>query len=89
MVIHCAADVRHYAPGDELAHTNTHGTENVIDFARHANASLIHISTISVAGEYIMDAPGLPVFFSEHDLDMGQNWMDNPIRRVKSLQKLW
>jgi len=85
MIIHCAADVRHYAPGDELVHTNTHGTENVIAFAKSANASFIHISTISVAGEYIIAAPGLPVFFSEHDLDMGQNWMDNPYTKSKIL----
>ena len=85
MVIHCAADVRHYAPNDELALTNTFGTENCIAFARDAAAAMIHISTISVAGEYIMDAPGLPVFYSERDLDMGQNWMDNPYTKSKIL----
>ena len=76
-VVHAAADVRHYAAGEESLRTNVRGTENVIAFAAAANAKLIHISTASVSGEYLVNAPDRCAVFSEDDFDIGQNWQEN------------
>lgn len=85
VIYHCAADVRHFAPEKELLHTNVKGTEEIIRFAREANAALMHISTVSVAGEYLIDAPGAKVIYEESDMDIGQNWMENPYAKSKML----
>lgn len=84
-VVHAAADVRHYAPMEELLLTNVEGTKNVLSFAEKGQALFIHISTVSVAGEFLKDAPGLSAVFSERDLDMGQNWEENPYVKSKIL----
>ncbi len=84
-VFHSAADVRHFAPWEELWLANVEGTRSVIDFAVAANAGLAHMSTVSVAGEYLTDYPQIPAVFSEHDLDAGQNWHENPYCKSKAL----
>ncbi|MGI5898693.1 MAG: amino acid adenylation domain-containing protein [Christensenellales bacterium] len=84
-VFHSAADVRHFAPWDELQLANVEGTDYVIDFALAAGADLAHISTVSVAGEYLVDQPETSAVFSEHDLDIGQNWQENPYCKSKAL----
>lgn len=84
-VIHAAADVRHYAPMEELLLTNLEGTEHMLSLAEKADALFIHISTVSVAGEFLKKAPELSAVFSERDLDMGQNWEENPYVRSKIL----
>lgn len=84
-MIHAAADVRHYAPMEELLLTNLEGTEHMLSLAEKADALFIHISTVSVAGEFLKKAPELSAVFSERDLDMGQNWEENPYVRSKIL----
>lgn len=48
-IFHCAADVRHYAPEEELINTNVEGTRQVLRFAEASGAAVMYISTISVA----------------------------------------
>ncbi len=76
-VIHAAADVRHYAAEAESLAVNSRGTASVIAFAEKIGAGLAHISTISVAGEFLRDAPQSKAVFTEEDRDIGQNWQDN------------
>ena len=52
LLIHCAADVRQYAPGDQLHRTNVEGTRHVIDFCLRHHLHMTHISTISLGQEY-------------------------------------
>ncbi|MDO4552506.1 MAG: amino acid adenylation domain-containing protein [Bacillota bacterium] len=85
MVLHAAADVRHYARDSGLVDTNQLGTAHIIDFARAAGAPLNHVSTISVSGEYLKAAPSARVLFSEEDFHIGQNWEDNAYVKGKFL----
>lgn len=55
-VIHCAAIVKHFAPGKDIYRANVRGTYHVIDLCRHASASLLHISTVSVGGDMSITA---------------------------------
>lgn len=76
-IIHSAADVRHYVSDNNSLETNCGGTANVIDFARNAKSKLLHISTISVCGDYIRNDPSKIATFTENDFEIGQNWQDN------------
>lgn len=84
-VLHAAADVRHYVSDGSSIHTNTQGTANAISLARLLNAALLHISTISVCGEYLTDKPNLRCIFAENDRDIGQNWQENSYVKGKFL----
>lgn len=76
-VYHAAADVRHYADEKQSLKTNLVGTENVIHFTKKANASLHHISTTSVAAQYLRNQPDANAMFFEMDFDIGQNREQN------------
>ena len=49
-VIHSGANVRHYGKYATFYRANVQATKNIIRFCQDANASLAHISTISVGG---------------------------------------
>ena len=84
-IYHCAADVRHYADVNESMTINLTGTENVIELALKANAALHHISTTSVAADYVRSEADRNMQFFEMDFDIGQNWKDNVYVRTKFL----
>lgn len=48
LVIHCAADVRHYAANDRLWAVNVDGTRRVVEFCKSRGCGLVHVSTASV-----------------------------------------
>ena len=85
-LIHAAADVRHFVQDEaESVNANSKGAANAVEFAEKYGAHLCHISTMSVAGEYLEQAPEKPYDFSETDRDVGQNWRDNVYVRGKFL----
>ena len=55
-VIHTAATVKHYGSYDYFHGVNVQGTKNVIDYAECMGAKLIHVSTLSVSGNSLVDA---------------------------------
>lgn len=61
--------------GEEQSQTNVDGTRAVIDLARELGATLHHMSSIAVAGDYRGT-------FSEHDFDLGQGFQ-TPYHRTK------
>lgn len=83
LIVHAAADVRHYANDNNSFDTNCQGTANVVAFAWASSASLMHVSTISVSGEYIKENPTAKTVFTENCEDIGQNWQDNVYVRSK------
>lgn len=82
-VFHCAADVRHYAPEEELLYTNVEGTREVLRFAEASGAAMMYISTVSVAGEQTDRTKETGAVLTEKDLDIGQNWWKNPYVKSK------
>lgn len=78
IVIHSAANVKHFGAFAELASLNVHGTDNIIDFCLKYNIPLNHISTTSVSGDFLpLDATKETVEFSENDFYIGQNYSNN------------
>ena len=86
-VIHTAATVKHYGPWDYFRSINIQGTKHVIDYAKRVGAKLLHISTVSVSGNSLVDAFDVlsvdePIDFTEADLFVEQP-LDNVYIRSK------
>lgn len=75
-VIHSAANVRHITDISEAEKVNVYGTENIIKFAKDANAIYHHISTMAISGEVVLNKSG-EVIFDETKLFIGQDYNKN------------
>lgn len=87
LVIHTAASVKHYGSYQYFCDMNVGGTLNAIDFCRNHNAKFIHISTLSVSGNAMLDVAEsfkseTELFFDEATLFMGQP-LENVYARSK------
>lgn len=77
-VIHTAAIVKHYGSYSDFEKINVNGTKNVADFAYKYHKKLVHISSISVSGNYLVRQDMHTVTeFSENALYIGQHYYDN------------
>jgi len=72
-IINSAANVKHFAAGDELLRSNFSGVENLIDLAEQTGAMLVQISSLSVSGEAAGTDVPEDYMFRECDLDIGQS----------------
>lgn len=76
-VIHTAATVKHYGSYAYFHRVNVEGTRHVVNYAKALGARLIHISTLSVSGNSLVDAFAVyrseeEKFFGETSLYIGQ-----------------
>lgn len=76
-VIHTAAVVKHYGNFDEFKEININGTKNIAKFAFKNHIRFIHISSISISGNYLLKQDNHNVEFSENDFYIGQNYTEN------------
>ena len=76
-IIHTAARVKHYGDYDIFYKINTNGTKNVAEFALSNKLRFIHISSISVSGNYLVKQDNRNIDFSENSLYIGQKYTDN------------
>lgn len=74
-VVHCAAIYDITAGAAEQQAANVEGTRAVIDLARRLGATLAHVSSIAVAGDYAGE-------FTEDDFDIGQE-LPTPYHQTK------
>ena len=72
MVINCAASVKHFAKDDSIERVNVTGVKNLVELCEAAGATLIHISTVSVAGENVNHALDGKILFEDR-LYFGQD----------------
>ncbi|WP_261378382.1 non-ribosomal peptide synthetase [Paenibacillus agilis] len=86
-IIHCAANVKHYGPYEEFVSNNVTATEHLIQFAMDVKAKAFHhVSTMSVGMGTIDDIES--VFFTEYDLDFGQQHNNYYIETKFEAEKL-
>ena len=76
-VINCVANVKHFSSGDDIEHVNTDSVRALIDFCLHTNSRLIHISTVSIAGDRVNGVPAKDVVLTEQRFWLGQQVEDN------------
>ena len=76
-IIHTAAIVKHYGSFSDFEKININGTKSISAFAFAYKKRLIHISSISVSGNYLVKQCNRNVTFSENTLYIGQHYTDN------------
>lgn len=72
-VVNCAANVKHFSAGNDIEQVNVESVRNLIDFCLRKNARLVHVSTVSIAGESVNGYPDPRILLSEKMLDFGQS----------------
>ena len=82
MVIHCAADVKHYGDYNSSSKANIKTTDNIIKFCTTFNKILNHISTMTVSGYGLVNIKDSKIF-DEDILNIGQNFNDNIYVKTK------
>jgi thioester reductase-like protein len=75
-VINCAASVKHFAEFAFLKAVNTDGVRNLAEMCVKRGARLIHVSTVSVAGDMLGSMAHFPILF-ENALELGQETESN------------
>ena len=76
-VINCIANVKHFSSGDDIERVNTDTVRALIDFCLHTNSRLIHISTVSIAGDRVNGLPAKDAVLTEQRFWLGQQVDDN------------
>lgn len=76
-IIHAAANVKHYGLYEKFKNINTEGTRSICRFAYVNKKRFIHISSISVSGNYLVKQDNSEVEFTENDLYIGQHYTEN------------
>lgn len=76
-IIHTAAIVKHYGNFEQFKSANIDGTKRLAEFSYTNKKRLIHISSISVSGNYLVRQDNQNVNFSENDLYIGQHYTNN------------
>ena len=76
-VIHTAAKVKHYGEYEKFNAINIEGTRNVLELAYQNKFRFIHLSSISVSGNYLVKQDNRNIEFNENSLYVGQKYTDN------------
>lgn len=81
-VIHTAATVKHYGSYDYFHGVNVQGTKNVIAYAQRMGAKLMHISTLSVSGNSLVDA--FDMYRAEETMEFAETslYINQPLDNV-------
>ena len=81
-IIHTAASVKHYGSYQYFHEINTLGTKRIVDYAKRINAKLLHVSTISVSGNSLVDSFDLCNF--DHDVEYRETdlYIEQPLENV-------
>ena len=74
VVINCAANVKHFSSGDDIERVNVGTVRNIVDWCvANGGKRLVHVSTVSVAGQRVDGVPDAATVLTERSLEMGQN----------------
>ena len=84
IVIHSAANVKHYENYKNSEESNIKATQNIITFCKDANAKLHYISTMTISGNYLSKQnKDIQRAFDENSFYIGQNFEDNVYSKSK------
>lgn len=86
-VINCAASVKHFAPGNEIERANVDTVRNLVEWCSAHNRRLVHVSTVSVAGEADVKVASERVL-NEQTLDLGQSLANQYVKSKYDAEKI-
>ena len=84
LIINTAANVRYYGLYDDFKKINIDVVEHLIDISKKYHCKLIHISTMGLAGKYLIANENNKSIFTENDYYIGQNFEENVYLYTKS-----
>ena len=87
-VINCAANVKHFSAGDDIEKVNVESVRNLVELCKQRNARLIHVSTVSIAGESVDGVPDPATKLTERDFDLGQNLSNQYVKSKYDAEKI-
>lgn len=83
LVINTAANVRYYGNYEEFKKINVDLPDNLSDFCLENNIKFIHISTLGVSGNYLINLDKNYNIFQEDDFYIGQKYTENVYIQTK------
>lgn len=83
LVINTAANVRYYGNYSEFKKINVDLVENLINLCNSNNIKLVHISTLGVSGNYLVNHEKNYNSFCENDFYIGQKFDENVYIQTK------
>ena len=84
LVIHSAANVKHYGDYSLFSSVNIEGTTKVINLCKTINVPLYYISTMTISGNYLLEQHlSNDVTFSESSFYVNQDFSENVYSRSK------
>lgn len=83
LVVHTAANVKHYGDYSDFEKTNIDGTKNVIDFCKQLSVPLHYMSTMTISGNYLLKQNVSSSVFSEQAFFENQSFDDNVYSKSK------
>lgn len=85
LVIHTAANVKHYGKYSDFEKINIIGTKNIIEFCKMSNSQLHYTSTMTVSGNYLLKQSSTDKVFDENSFYTGQKFDQNVYAKSKLL----
>ena len=85
IVIHSAANVKHYGKYSSFEKTNITGTKHIVEFCTKNKIPLHHISTMTVSGNYLLKQNYTKKSFNENSFYINQNYDQNVYSKSKLL----
>lgn len=83
LVIHCAANVKHYGDYSLFEEVNIKGTSQIIELCNILNAPLHYISTMTISGNYLIEQNATNTIFNEKSFYIKQDFSDNVYSKSK------
>ncbi len=87
-VINCAANVKHFSAGNDIEQVNVESVRNLIGFCLEKSARLVHVSTISIAGESVNGYPDPSLLLTERMMDFGQSLSNQYVHSKYEAERL-
>ena len=85
IVIHAAANVKHYGKYSDFENINIGATKNIVEFCQNTRIQLHHVSTMTVSGNYLLEQDLLSSAFNENSFYIKQNFDENVYAKSKLL----
>lgn len=85
LVLHSAANVKHYGKYEDFEMANVTATKNIISFCLVHNIPLHYISTMTVSGNYLLAQNDMSITFNENSFFENQNFDQNVYSKSKLL----
>lgn len=85
IVIHSAANVKHYGKYSDFENINIGATKNIVEFCQNTRIHLHHISTMTVSGNYLLEQNLFTSAFNENSFYIKQNFDENVYAKSKLL----